>query len=104
METLENEPHVSHCSHRAWKTRQTAPTFPQLPQPLLLEMFEGKENKSLSTGYSKSSRQHASESVKTTSPGHTPLAGFEVSIYGRFSSDHRGWLGSKGSSWSEIIE
>jgi hypothetical protein len=39
---------------------------------------------------SESSRQEAGESVKITSPGHSPLAGFEVIIYGRFSGAHRG--------------
>ena len=42
------------------------------------------------TVQSESSRQEAGESVKTTSPGHSSMAGFEVIMHGRFSGAHRG--------------
>jgi hypothetical protein len=91
METVENERHVFHRSHSAWKTRQRPPTFPQFPQPLLLDIVYEEKRKTIApTVQSESSRQEAGESVKTTSPGHSPLAGFEVIIYGRFSGAHRG--------------
>jgi hypothetical protein len=34
--------------------------------------------------------QAANETVKTTRPGRLSMAGFEVTIYGRFSGDPRG--------------
>ena len=91
LETVENELHVFHRSHCAWKTRQTAPSFPQFPQPLLLDIVCEEKRKTIArTVQSESSRQDAGESVKTTSPGHSSMAGFEVIIYGRFSGAHRG--------------
>lgn len=49
-----------------------------------------RKEERLPDGPTRIDRQDADESVKTTSPGHSPLAGFEVIIYGRFSGAHRG--------------
>ena len=73
------------------KLGQLRSSFPQFPQPLLPDIVLKKERKqSLREGLSKSSGQDAVKSVKTSRPGHSPLARFEVTTYGRFSSDHRG--------------
>src|SRR5215216_4714937 len=73
------------------KLGKRPPSFPQFPQPLLLDIvYDEKKKNDCPTAQPESSRQDADESVKTTSPGHAPLAGFEVIIYGRFSGAHRG--------------
>lgn len=91
LETVENELHVFHRSHCAWKTRQNTAEFPTVPTASTAgHGYEEKRKTIARTVQSESSRQEADESVKTTSPGHAPLAGFEVIIYGRFSGAHRG--------------
>ena len=91
LETVENELHVFHRSHSAWKTRQKTAEFPTVSTASTAGHSYEENRKTIArTVQSKSSRQEADESVKNTSPGHSPLAGFEVIIYGRFSGAHRG--------------
>jgi hypothetical protein len=94
LETVENKLHVFHRSHCAWKTRQKTAEFPTVSTASTAgHSDEEKRRTIVRTVQSESSRQEAGESVKNMSPGHSPLAGFEVIIYGRFSGAHRGDLG-----------
>jgi hypothetical protein len=89
---VENGLHVFHRSHRAWKTRQTTPSFPQFPQPRRLDRLIKQKDKKTNPlrAETNSYGQAANETVKTTRPGRLSMAGFEVTIYGRFSGDQRG--------------
>lgn len=77
LETVENELHVFHRSHCAWKTRQTAPSFPSVSTASTAGYsYEEKRRTIARAVQSESSRQEAGESVKTTSPGHSPFGRF----------------------------
>ena len=73
------------------KLGKRRPEFPTVSTAFTAgHSYDEKRRTIARTVQSESSRQEADESVKTTSPGHSPLAGFEVIIYGRFSGAHRG--------------
>ena len=67
------------------KLGKTAPSFPQFPQPLRLNRKERSRKKALrEKAGSNTDGQDRVRGVKTASPGDTPLAGFQVTTYGRF--------------------
>jgi hypothetical protein len=82
-------PGYGNCGKLGKKHHAEFPTVPTAPTAGY-RYEEKDQNNGFSKAQAKWIGQDAAESVKTTSPGHSPLAGFEVTTYGRFSSDHRG--------------
>jgi hypothetical protein len=67
------------------KLGKTAPSFPQFPQPLRLPITRAKKNSlSLKLKNKQEWTLRSQRRKKSSRPSGIPLAGFEVTTYGRF--------------------